>query len=88
MTNVADSHHAQLSLDVEFAVRVTDTNTQRFSFTISQKIPGTPPTVPLLSENEVINKALTQLRVKLKEEAKEAEDRKIGKRFRGLAEEY
>ena len=88
VTNVADSHQAPLSLDVELTVRVTDTNTQRFTFTIPQKIPRTPPTVPLLSEDAVINKALTRLRVKLREESKEAEDRELGKRFRELAEEY
>ena len=88
VTNVADSHQAPLSQDVEFAVRITDTNTQRFTFTISQKISGTPITVPLLREDEVINQAFTQLRVKLREKAKEAEDREIGKRFQELADEY
>lgn len=90
VTNVADSRQAQLSLDVEFAVRVTDTDTQRFTFTISQKIPGTPPTEPLLSEGQVINEAWTRLRVKLQEKAKEAEDRELGsgKRFQELADDY
>ena len=54
VTNVADSHHAQLSLDVEFAVRVTDTNTQRFSFTISQKLPGTPRPVGRPSKKPLV----------------------------------
>ena len=88
VTNVAESHQVQLALVVELAVRVTDTNTQRFAFTIPQKIPGTPPTVPLLSEDAVINKALTRLRMKLREESNEAEDGELGKRFQELAEEY
>ena len=88
VTNVADSHQAPLSQDVEFTVRVTDTNTQRFTFTISQKIPGTPRTVPLLSENQVIDKAHRQLRRTLREGGKVAEDREIGKRLQDLADEY
>ena len=90
VTNVADSRQAQLSLDVEFAVKVTDTDTQRFTFTISQKIPGTPPKEPLLSEGQVINEAWTRLRVKLREKAKEADDDEpgSGKRFQELADDY
>ena len=90
VTNVADSLQAPFSQDVEFTVRVTDTDTQRFTFMISQKIPGTPPTVPLLNEDQAINEALPRLKVKLQEKAKEADDRELGsgKRFQELADEY
>ena len=88
MTNVVDSHQAPLSLDVEFAIRVTAAIPRRCTFTISQKIPGTPPTVALLSECQVINEALNQLKGQLREEAKEAKDRELGKRLQELADEY
>ena len=88
VTNVVDSHQAPLSLDVEFAITVTDTTTRRCTFTISQKILGTPTTVPLLSECQVISEAHEQLKVQLREEAKEAKDRERGKRLQELADEY
>ena len=87
MTNVTESDQAQLSLNVEYAVRVTDTNTQRFTFTISQKIPGTTVMVPLLTEVQVINEGFTQLRAALREQAEEAEGSELGKRLQELADE-
>ena len=87
VTNVTESDQAQLSLNVEYAVRVTDTNTQRFTFTISQKIPGTTVMVPLLTEVQVINEGFTQLRAALREQAEEAEGSELGKRLQELADE-
>ena len=87
VTSVTESGQAPLALDIEFSVRVTDTDTRRCTFTVSEKIPGTPPTVPLLSEGAVINEAHKLLRGKLQEAAKETEDKELGKRFEELAEE-
>ena len=87
VTNVTESNQAQLSLDVEYAVRVTDTNTQHFTFTISQKIPGTTVMVPLLTEVQVINEGFTRLRARLREKAEEAEGSEFGKRLQELADE-
>ena len=87
VTNVTESNQAQLSLDVEYAVRVTDTNTQHFTFTISQKIPGTTVMVPLLTEDQAINEGFTRLRARLRKKAEEVEGSELGKRLQELADE-
>ena len=87
VTQVVDSSEAQLSKDVKFLVRISDTNLSRPSFTISQKIAGSPPTVPLLNKDQVIKRAVQQLQALLRERAQEEEDRELSRRLRELADE-
>ena len=87
VTEVVDSRDAQISKDVKFLVKISDTNLSHPSFTISQKIPGSSRMVSLLTEDQVITKALQQLQALLQERANEEGDRELSRRLQELADE-